>query len=230
MAMNASSSVAASVSPPSQPWSQIVASAAPHSSPSPPPSAIVVVDTPSVTPAAEDIDNNSGENNANIGQRIVWNKPSNAASSSVMDAESWPALSESAKAPAKSPPPPPLEVGETSLGASTLPQLQVFFLSKFSIILYVKNYVYIAYFFSYSVLVCLIFSNYLIYPVRVCCICCVSEFVMFRYFSYIICMLVKNIWSCYWKSSLSAFILLLYMFCFCFCLYRVLVLLKFWNC
>ncbi|CAI8608990.1 unnamed protein product [Vicia faba] len=120
MAINASSPnhppLAASLSPP---WTQIVASAAP-------PSATVVVDTPSVTPAVEDIDNNSGENNANIGQsqRIVWNKPSNASSSSVMDAESWPALSESAKAPAKSPPPPSLEVGESSLDASTLPQLQ----------------------------------------------------------------------------------------------------------
>ncbi|CAK8562088.1 unnamed protein product [Lathyrus sativus] len=117
MAINASSPnhppIVAAVSPP---WTQIVASAAPHST--------TVVVTLSVTSGMEDIDNNSGENNANIVERIVWNKPSNAASSSVMDAESWPALSESAKAPAKSPPPPPLEVGETSLVASTLSQLQ----------------------------------------------------------------------------------------------------------
>lgn len=136
MAINASSAnhppVAAAVSPQ---WSQIVASAAPHSSSSPPPSTTVVVDTPSVTSGMEHIDINSIENNANIVGRIVWNKPSNAASSSVMDAESWPALSESAKATAKSPPPPPQEVGQTSLDASTLPQLQVFFLSKFSYIL-----------------------------------------------------------------------------------------------
>jgi hypothetical protein len=46
-----------------------------------------------------------------------------------MGAESWPALSESAKAPAKSPPPPPLELGQTSLDASTSIQLQVFFLA-----------------------------------------------------------------------------------------------------
>ncbi|CAL5197455.1 unnamed protein product [Lathyrus oleraceus] len=125
MAINASSPnhppVAAAVS---APWSQIVASAAPHSSSSPPPSTTVVVDTPSVTSGMEHIDINSCENNANIVGRIVWNKPSNAASSSVMDAESWPALSESAKATVKSPPPPPQEVGQTSLDASTLPQLQ----------------------------------------------------------------------------------------------------------
>lgn len=124
MAMNASSP-----NPPAAaPWSQIVASTAasavPHSSPSPPPSS-AVVDTFTVTEAAEDTDNTSG------GKRPVWSKPSNAAASSVMDADSWPALSESAKAPAKSPPPPPSppqELVKLSLDLSTLPQSQVFFL------------------------------------------------------------------------------------------------------
>jgi la-related protein 1 len=125
-------SAAAPVSPP---WSQIVASTPPHSSPSPPPSAVTVIDTPVVTSVntspigsssvEEDLDNISGGNNADIGKRQVWSKPSNAAAASVMGAESWPALSESAKAPAKSPPPPPLELGQTSLDASTSTQLQV---------------------------------------------------------------------------------------------------------
>lgn len=116
--MNASSPAAA-------PWSQIVASTAasavPHSSPSPPPPSSAAVDTFAVTEAAEDIDNTSG------GKRPVWSKPSNAAASSVMDADSWPALSESAKAPAKSPPPPPSppqELVKPSLDLSTLPQSQ----------------------------------------------------------------------------------------------------------
>jgi la-related protein 1 len=129
---NHPSAAAAPVSPP---WSQIVASTPPHSSPSPPPSAVTVIDTPVVTSVntspigsasvEEDLDNISGGNNADIGKRHVWSKPSNAAAASVMGAESWPALSESAKAPAKSPPPPPLELGQTSLDASTSTQLQV---------------------------------------------------------------------------------------------------------
>ncbi|RDX66687.1 La-related protein 1C, partial [Mucuna pruriens] len=85
----------------SSPWSQIVAAVAPPSSPPP------VVDSAAMNSApAEDSDNGSGHN-VNTGKRPAWNKPSNGASSSVMGAESWPALSESARAPAKSPSPSP---------------------------------------------------------------------------------------------------------------------------
>ncbi|GAU34218.1 hypothetical protein TSUD_210000 [Trifolium subterraneum] len=106
-------SAAAPLSPP--PWTQIVSS----------PSAVIdtSVNTSPIGSSfvEEDLDNN---NNADIGKRQVWSKPSNAAASSVMGADSWPALSESAKAPAKSPPPPPIELVQTSLDASTSSQLQ----------------------------------------------------------------------------------------------------------
>ncbi|CAJ2635829.1 unnamed protein product [Trifolium pratense] len=124
----ASSSNHSAAAPFSPPWSQIVAST------TPPPSAVAVIDTPVVTAVntsaigslsvEEDLGNISGGNNADIGKRQVWSKPSNAAAASVMGAESWPALSESAKAPARSPPPPPLELVQTSLDASTSTQLQ----------------------------------------------------------------------------------------------------------
>ncbi|KAL2966335.1 hypothetical protein AAZX31_16G110400 [Glycine max] len=90
----------------SSPWSQIVAAAAPPSS-SPPP---------------EDSDNGGGSN-ADTGKRAAWIKPSTAASSSVMGADSWPLPSESARAPAKSPSPSlsPSELVKASTDTSSVP-------------------------------------------------------------------------------------------------------------
>ncbi|XP_027347373.1 la-related protein 1C-like isoform X2 [Abrus precatorius] len=97
------------------PWSQIVAAAAPPSSPP-------LVDSSAVKSApAEDSDNG---HNVNAGKRTAWNKPSNGASSSVMGADSWPALSESARAPAKSPSPSPSESAKAPIDASSIPPLQ----------------------------------------------------------------------------------------------------------
>ena len=107
----------------SSPWSQIVAAAAPPSSPPLPVDSALINFAP-----ADDFDNGGG-NNVNTGKRPAWNKPSNGASSSVMDADSWPALSESARATAvKSPS--PLESDKGSVDAMSTPSLQVFFFSS----------------------------------------------------------------------------------------------------
>ncbi|ESW28188.1 hypothetical protein PHAVU_003G266200 [Phaseolus vulgaris] len=101
----------------SSPWSQIVAAAAPPSSPPLPVDSALINFAP-----ADDFDNGGG-NNVNTGKRPAWNKPSNGASSSVMDADSWPALSESARATAvKSPS--PLELDKGSVDAMSTPSLQ----------------------------------------------------------------------------------------------------------
>lgn len=103
----------------SSPWSQIVAAAAPPSSPPPP------VDSAFINSAPTDDVDNAGGNNVNSGKRPAWNKPSNGASSSVMGADSWPALSESARSSAKSPS--PSESAKGSMDAMSTPSLQVFF-------------------------------------------------------------------------------------------------------
>ncbi|KAK7346319.1 hypothetical protein VNO80_20835 [Phaseolus coccineus] len=101
----------------SSPWSQIVAAAAPPSSPPLP------VDSAFINFAPADHFDNGGGNNVNTGKRPAWNKPSNGASSSVMGADSWPALSESARVTAiKSPS--PLESDKGSVDAMTTPSLQ----------------------------------------------------------------------------------------------------------
>lgn len=109
----------------SSPWNQIVAAAAtaaaPPPSSSPPPSAAVVHTSIVNSAPVDDSDNAAGGQNVNTVKRQVWNKPSNAASSSVMGAESWPALSESARSPAKS----PLESVKAVTDSATLPSLQV---------------------------------------------------------------------------------------------------------
>ncbi|KAK7376146.1 hypothetical protein VNO78_35000 [Psophocarpus tetragonolobus] len=104
----------------SSPWSQIVAAAVPPSSPPPLP----VVDSAAVNSVPPDDSDNASGNNVNIGKRPAWNKPSNAASSSVMGADSWPALSESARTPAKSSSPAPSESAKGSVDASAAPPLQ----------------------------------------------------------------------------------------------------------
>ncbi|XP_061358984.1 la-related protein 1C-like [Gastrolobium bilobum] len=104
----------------SSPWSQIVAAAAPPTSPPPP----AVVESHAVNSApAEEPDNGVGHN-GNTGKRPAWNKPSNGASSAVMGADSWPALSESARAPSKSHSPSPSESAKGLMNASSVPQLQ----------------------------------------------------------------------------------------------------------
>ncbi|XP_014510226.1 la-related protein 1C [Vigna radiata var. radiata] len=100
----------------SSPWSQIVAAAAPPSSPPPP------VDSAFINSAPTDDVDNAGGNNVNSGKRPAWNKPSNGASSSVMGADSWPALSESARSSAKSPS--PSESAKGSMDAMSTPSLQ----------------------------------------------------------------------------------------------------------
>ncbi|BAT75350.1 hypothetical protein LR48_Vigan01g174200 [Vigna angularis] len=100
----------------SSPWSQIVAAAAPPSSPPLPLDSAFINSAP-----ADDVDNGGG-NNVNSGKRPAWNKPSNGASSSVMGADSWPALSESARASAKSPS--PSESAKGSMDAMSTPSLQ----------------------------------------------------------------------------------------------------------
>ncbi|TKY58306.1 La-related protein 1C [Spatholobus suberectus] len=104
----------------SSPWSQIVAAAAPPSSPPP------VVDSAAANSAPAEDSDSGGGHNVNAGKRPAWNKPSNGASSSVMGADSWPALSESARAPAKpqSPSPSPSESAKGSTDASSVPPLQ----------------------------------------------------------------------------------------------------------
>ncbi|XP_020202770.1 la-related protein 1C [Cajanus cajan] len=105
----------------SSPWSQIVAAAAPPSSSPPPP----VVESAMVNSVpAEDSDSGAGHN-VNSGKRPAWNKPSNGVSSSVMGAETWPALSESARASVKSTSPSPSpSLSESSKGSSEVSPLQ----------------------------------------------------------------------------------------------------------
>ncbi|KAK7360253.1 hypothetical protein VNO77_02236 [Canavalia gladiata] len=99
------------------PWSQIVSAAV---SPSSPP----LVDSAAMnSPPAEDSDN-SITHNVNAGKRPAWNKPYNGASSSVMGADSWPALSKSARPSAKSLLPPPSESAKGLIDASSMPSLQ----------------------------------------------------------------------------------------------------------
>ncbi|KAL3031699.1 hypothetical protein AAZX31_02G043200 [Glycine max] len=106
----------------SSPWSQIVAAAAPPSSTSPPPPPVVDASVAVNSPPTEDSDNGGG-NNVITGKRPAWNKPSNAASSSVIGADSWPLPAESARAPTKSPSPSPSpsEMTKTSTDISSLP-------------------------------------------------------------------------------------------------------------
>ena len=114
-----------SSSPSSQPpWTQIVrgesepmiaaaaatSSPAMTTSPSSPAAAIepAVPSALAAPPPTLAVEESIAENseNGNGGKRPAWNKPSNGAAAEVgqvMDAVSWPALSESTRAPAKSP-------------------------------------------------------------------------------------------------------------------------------
>ncbi|KAL2333835.1 hypothetical protein Fmac_015048 [Flemingia macrophylla] len=106
--------------PVSSPWSQIVAATSPSSLPPP-----LVAESAAVNlaPAPEDSSSDAGHN-VNTGKRPAWNKPSNGASSSVMGADSWPALSESARSSAKSPSPSPSESVKVSMEALSVTLLQ----------------------------------------------------------------------------------------------------------
>ncbi|CAK8540042.1 unnamed protein product [Lathyrus sativus] len=113
--------------PVSSPWNQVVrgesefvpavSSSAPSEEPFP--SATTVVD---YTSSVLETSDNGGEHNGGTDKRPAWNKPSfNGAASEVrpvMDAHSWPALSDSAKAFTKS------ESSKGLLDGSSVPQSQ----------------------------------------------------------------------------------------------------------
>lgn len=130
----------------SSPWSQIVAAAAPPSSPPPPAAyqsspaaAVVVISLPaeeSVTVTESSDDGFVLRHNGNNGKRPAWNKPSNEASSSevkppFMGEDSWPALSESTRASAKSPSPSEPAKGLINASSSVPPPSQVLVLCYF---------------------------------------------------------------------------------------------------
>ncbi|XP_061367725.1 la-related protein 1C [Gastrolobium bilobum] len=112
----------------SSPWNQIVRGesetvAAAPSSPPPPQSAEPSPSSSAAAAAPVDDSSSAAESsdNGNSVKRPVWNKPSNGAASEVtpvMDAVSWPALSESTRAAMKS------ESSKGLLDGSSVPQLQ----------------------------------------------------------------------------------------------------------
>ncbi|KAK7262989.1 hypothetical protein RJT34_30572 [Clitoria ternatea] len=101
----------------SSPWNQIVAV---------PPSLVVpqVVDSSVVNSVSVENSDTGVGHNVNMARRPAWNKPSNGASSSVMGADSWPALSESARVLSKSLSPSPSESVKGSIDVSSPPPLQ----------------------------------------------------------------------------------------------------------
>lgn len=108
----------------SSPWNQVVRGesepvAAAPSSP-PPPEAFP---SDAVDDSGSD---NGGRNNGGSVNRPAWNRPSNGAGlevQPVMDAQSWPALSEAARAKMKS------ESSKGLLDIASVPQSQVWFLT-----------------------------------------------------------------------------------------------------
>lgn len=130
------------------PWTQIVRGesepiVAVPSSPNIPQITVIeeaIIDTPPTvtsapsTPAAalvgEEDNSDANGNNGNAGKRPAWNKPSNGNEAGpVMDAVSWPALSESARAPSNKSSSDSLK--GLSDGSPSLPVSQVGFFSSF---------------------------------------------------------------------------------------------------
>lgn len=118
--------------PASSSWNDVVRGESepiPAVSSSPPPvepfpsADVLVTDSSSVAESSD----NGGERNGSTGKRPVWNKPADNGETSevrpVIDAHSWPALSESARATMKS------ESSKGLLDGSSVPQSQVWFLS-----------------------------------------------------------------------------------------------------
>ncbi|KAL1370581.1 hypothetical protein HN51_000827 [Arachis hypogaea] len=90
-------------------WSHVVAAAAaaPPTQPLVEAPAVSVNSVPPEEPGREGFDNGGNNGAGGAGRRPAWSKPSSggggSSSSEVMDADSWPALVESARATAKSP-------------------------------------------------------------------------------------------------------------------------------